>query len=442
MQVSLVCPCQPNVLSATVALRMLLPEPSGPEKYRQRCRKSLTLITIAGIIFRSELALLLATNTLFQLLTKRIRMRQDVIPAGLIGVVVGLSATVVVDSYFWQQFPLWPEFAAFKFNVLSGQASAWGTEPWHFYFTNALPRLLLNPMTYLIGIPASLFFPSTRRASLAFVVPSLAFVGIYSLQPHKEWRFIIYVIPPLSASAALGAAYIWTRRTKSFLYRILSLIFPLSVVVSFVISTCILLPASAANYPGAHALKMLHVNAHGTQPVIAVHLGNLACQTGVTRFLQLPPPLLHLPGHPDRKLPFLQSGTPTLWTYDKTENATLRSPSAFWDRFDYVLAESEHEIKSRVADPERWAVVDETAGFDGIRVLRPHEKGDGLIETDIIHALGGGEYAVRQYTALRDGIVRRYLTGGYWAEIAMRPKIRTLRHVRDIGREAYGSGTQ
>src|SRR5437879_4436780 len=111
-------------LSATLALRMLLPEPSGPDRYRQRGRLSLTLITIAGIIFRSELALLLATNTLFLLLTKRIRIQQEIIPAGIIGVVIGLTATVVVDSYFWQQFPLWPEFAAFKFNVLSGQASA------------------------------------------------------------------------------------------------------------------------------------------------------------------------------------------------------------------------------------------------------------------------------------------------------------------------------
>lgn len=429
-------------LSATLALRMLLPEPSGPDRYHQRGRLSLTLITIAGIIFRSELALLLATNTLFLLLTKRIRIQQDIIPAGIIGVVVGLTATVVVDSYFWQQFPLWPEFAAFKFNVLSGQASAWGTEPWHFYVANALPRLLLNPVTYLIGIPASLFFPSTRRASLAFVVPSLAFVGIYSLQPHKEWRFILYVIPPLTASAALGTAYIWTRRTKSFLYRILSLVIPLSVVASFVMSTCILLPASAANYPGAHALKVLHVHGQGTQPVIAVHLGNLACQTGVTRFLQLAPPLLHLPGYPDRKLPFLQSGAPTLWTYDKTEDEAVRSSPAFWDRFDYVLAESEHEVTSRVSDPERWEVVDEIAGYDGIRLLRPHEKGDGLLETDIIRTLGGGPDAVRQYTALRDGVIRRYLTGGYWAEIAMRPKIRIVKHVRGIGRESYGMGTQ
>jgi alpha-1,6-mannosyltransferase len=397
-------------------------------------------LTIAGVIFRSELALLLATNTVFLFLTKRIRIQQDIIPAGVIGVLIGLTATIVVDSYFWQKFPLWPELAAFKFNVISGQASAWGTDPWYFYFVDALPRLLLNPVTYLVGIPTSLFFDSTRRASLYLIVPSLAFATIYSLQPHKEWRFIIYIIPPLTASAALGTAYIWTRRTKSLIHRILSIIVLLSTLASFVLSTVILLPASSANYPGAHALKTLHAHAHGTQPVISVHMGNLACQTGVTRFLQLPPPLLHLPGHPERKLPFRPSGSPTLWRYDKSENETLKSTTEFWDQFDYVLAESEAEVKSRVSDPERWDVVEEIDGFAGLRILRPDDAGTSAVETDILKTLLG-ENGVRLYTLARDGI-RRYITMGYWAEVRMEPRIRILNHERNIGHSSYKLGTQ
>jgi alpha-1,6-mannosyltransferase len=409
-------------------LRFLLPDPTGPGRYRRRCRFSLSLLTVAGIIFRSELALLLATHTIFLFVTGRARMQQDIIPAGVIGLLVGLTATVVVDSYFWQQFPLWPELAAFRFNVISGQASAWGTHPWYFYFVNAIPRLLLNPLTYVVGIPLSLFLPSTRRASISLVVPSLAYVALYSLQPHKEWRFIIYVIPPLTAAAALGTSYIWTHRTRSIIYRVLSILIPLSTLATVLVSTFILLPASATNYPGAYALKALHVYAHGTQPVISVHMGNLACQTGVTRFLQLPPPFLHLPGHPDRKIPFLQSGSPTLWRYDKTEDEALKSTPEFWDRFDYVLAENELEVTSKAADPTRWEIIDQVTGFSGLKVLAPGENGTGKVETETLQ-LVLGEKAAELFNLARD-MVRRYITGGWWVEVKMEPKIKILKHVR------------
>lgn len=386
-------------------------------------------MTVAGIIFRSELALLLATHTIFLFVTGRIRLLQDIIPAGVVGLLTGLTATVVVDSYFWQQFPLWPELAAFKFNVISGQASAWGTHPWYFYFANSIPRLLLNPLTYLVGIPSSLFLPSTRRASISLVVPSLAYVALYSFLPHKEWRFIIYIIPPLTAAAALGTSYIWTHRTRSTLYRVLSILIPLSTLVTLLVSTFILLPASAANYPGAHALKKLHVYAHGSQPVVSVHMGNLACQTGVTRFQQLPPPpLLHMPGRPDWKIPFLKSGASTVWRYDKTEDEHLKSTPEFWDRFDYVLAEDEREVTSKVSDPRRWEIIDEVEGFAGLRVLSPGENGKGKLEKEALQTLLG-ENGVALFDLARDTI-RRYITRGWWIEVRMEPKIKILKHVR------------
>ena len=43
--------------------------------------------------------------------------------------------TITLRRTFWQRFPLWPELAAFLFNVMEGQSSAWGTEPWSWYFT-------------------------------------------------------------------------------------------------------------------------------------------------------------------------------------------------------------------------------------------------------------------------------------------------------------------
>lgn len=396
-----------------------------------RYRLALILFTVAGIIFRSELAVLLATNTIYYFLTRRIRIWQHIIPAGIIGLLVGLTATVTVDSYFWQEFPLWPELSAFKFNVVSGQASAWGIDPWYFYFTSALPRLLLNPLTWLVCIPASLIARTTRQASLALIVPSLAFVAVYSFQPHKEWRFIVYIIPALTAAAAQGAASIWTNRGKSIICRLLSFSLVLSTLASFLFSTFILLPISSANYPGAQAIQRAHIHGHGTQPRITMYMGNLACQTGVTRFLQ------QSQDFPSGSWSEEDAIKGTKWEYDKTEDPTLKATPEFWSNIDYALVE-DHELEqlqSSSEDPDSWEIIDTIVGFGGFKLIKPStpdQQGDGRssIETNAIKRIAG-EKGVGYYKAMRD-VIMRSLTRGYWAEMSLVPKIRIVRHTRAI----------
>lgn len=398
---------------STLAMRYLLQENSQQVNsmvYRSRCRLSLCLLTIAGIIFRSELALFLATNTIFLFLTGRIGIQRDIIPAGLLGLFLGLASTVLVDSFFWQEYPIWPELSAFVFNVINGQASAWGTHPWHFYFANAIPRLLLNPLVYLVGLPFALSQPSTRSAAAYLLIPSLTYIAIYSIIPHKEWRFIVYTVPPLTAASALGASYIWTHRTKSLLYRLLSLAMALSTLASFLFSTLVLLPASSANYPGAHALQSLHTHAPNTKPLISVHLGNLACQTGVTRFLETPTP-------PSQN---------STWEYDKTENETLKATSSFWSQFDYLLIEpGEEESKIRsLSGPGHWEDMDVIEGFAGLRIVGPGDGAVGAVEERVLRRFVG-EYGTRAWREGRD-FARRVITCGWWVEVRMEPKIKIL----------------
>ncbi|RHZ68482.1 dolichyl-P-Man:Man(7)GlcNAc(2)-PP-dolichol alpha-1,6-mannosyltransferase [Aspergillus thermomutatus] len=412
----------------TLAMRALLPEPVAPDVYRKRCRVALFLLTIAGIIFRSELALFLAAHTLFLFTTGRIRVIQEIIPAGTLGLAVGLAITVLVDSFFWQQFPLWPELAAFKFNVISGQASAWGTHPWHFYFSGAIPRLLLNPLTYLLAVPFALTHPSTRSSAAYILIPSLVFVAIYSAQPHKEWRFIAYTIPPLTAASAQGASYIWTHRAKSIIYRLLSFALIVSTAASFFLSNFVLLPASSANYPGARALNTLHSRANNTKPVINVYLGNLACQTGVTRFLEMPPPQIPEEASQKSDLPALESAG-SVWRYDKTEDETAKSFPPFWKRFDYVLIEPSEEKKVRTASgrPNSWEEVEVINGFAGLRILRPGDGATGQLEERVFSTLLGPEGA-RYWTMVRD-YAREHVTRGWWAELRMEPKIKIMRRI-------------
>ncbi|KAL8721559.1 MAG: hypothetical protein Q9225_001767, partial [Loekoesia sp. 1 TL-2023] len=355
----------------TLALARLLPRVQNSSGAQTNDPQTfLTIVTITGIVFRSELALLLIPHTLLFLLTRRLSPT-SIITSGLVGALIGLSLTVPIDSIFWQRFPLWPELSAFSYNILHSQSSNWGTSSWHFYFTSALPRLLFNPVTYILCIPLTFSQPALRRPVAELILPNLVFVVLYSIQPHKEWRFIIYVVPPLLTAAALGANWIWTRRAKAAVFSVLSLALIASVIASFSASAC-MLAVSRLSYPGAEALHSLHalVSLHHAQypneyrtAVLNVHMDTLACMTGVTRFLQLPPPPLADLSTTEK------NGTSGLfWVYDKTEDEETLLDPLFWERFDWVLAERPERVIGR------WEIVETVEGYGGMRIVRPRDE--------------------------------------------------------------------
>ena len=248
---------------------------------------------------------------------------------------------------------------------------------------------MLNPGT-LLCIPLALATKATQKTSQDILTPHIAFIGIYSLLPHKEWRFIIYSIPAFTAVASAGASWIWTRRSKTLLYQVLSLVLIQTTLMSFIASFG-LLYVSSLNYPGGAALQRLHA-LDGT-PAKSVYLSNLACQSGVTRFLQTQP----------------------TWLYDKTEDKDQLLNPLFWQKFDYVLAE----------DPKRvigsWKTLDTIHGFAGISI-RPEEdelttlgfEGTGMVQ----------QVQEAYYTAAN--IARSKITGGYWPVVRTQPQIYML----------------
>jgi alpha-1,6-mannosyltransferase len=382
---------------------------------------SLYLLTIAGIVFRSELAILVATITLYIFATQGVSITGVIIPAGLGGLIIGLLCTVPLDSFMWQSFPLWPEWTAFYYNTIQGHSADWGVSPWYYYFANALPRLLLNPATYLICIPISVLNVATRKHSLDLLVPLFAFVGIYSFLPHKEWRFIIYIIPGLTGIAAAGASWIWTRRAKSIVYAALSMALVGSVIFSFAASTTIL-ALSSLNYPGGAALDILHHGIeHPQKPHLNVYFDNLACQTGVTRFLE---------SHRGAQtvLDVLDSEdtlSKRAWSYDKTEDPSALLDPMFWAKFDYVLAERPEKVIGS------WAVAHVVYAFGGVRILKPGEKSGSLAESIygdsspvVVHT--DWTKKVAEGWKRLERVLRQPVLRGYWAEVRMEPKIRIL----------------
>lgn len=398
--------------------------PGASTRISGHYRLSLYLLTFAGVVFRSELAILVGTVTAYMFVTRGISITRIIIPAGIWGLIIGLICTVPLDSFFWQSFPLWPEWTGFYYNTIQGNSANWGVSPWYYYFVNALPRLMLNPMTYLVCIPIAVLNPASQRRSCDLLAPLLSFVAVYSFLPHKEWRFVLYVIPGLTAVAADGAAWIWTRRSKSIVYAALSLALVGSVLVSFVASTAIL-GVSSLNYPGGEALRALHKEiGHPQNQHFKVHFDNLACQTGVTRFLEDhrgPQTVLDVLEEEN----ILKSRT---WTYDKTEDPSVLLDPMFWTKFDYVLAERPERVIGS------WAVVHVVYGFGGVKLLKPGEESGSPVEplydmsdTDVDVKKDWTTQVAAAWHALEERL-RNNLLKGYWVEIRMEPKIHILRN--------------
>ncbi|QGI75713.1 hypothetical protein CEK25_000619 [Fusarium fujikuroi] len=347
----------------TLASAFLLPQPS-PHLSAARQKQAIALLVIAAAIFRSEVAVLLSTTGLYLLFTGRIE---------------------------------------------------WGVSPWHYYFTSALPKLLLNPSVPALAVYA-LLQPGTSRATQTLLIPNLLFVAIYSAQPHKEARFIFYVVPSLTAAAALGANFVSSRASKSIIYRGVSAAIALSVLVSFAGSTVMLL-FSSLNYPGGDALQQLsYITRDDPTPVIDVHADVLSCMTGLTLFGQNPsgcPIAFPISPNPDFAAPVL--------VFDKTEKGDQLYWPRFWERFDYALAENPRKVLGG------WQVIGVVAGYDGVEILKPgspaagDESEEGTIGGDKILGLGANVAAVRN-------LVRGY-TGGWWVGPRMSPRIRILRRV-------------
>ncbi|XP_022299232.2 dol-P-Man:Man(7)GlcNAc(2)-PP-Dol alpha-1,6-mannosyltransferase-like isoform X2 [Crassostrea virginica] len=233
----------------------------------------------AIIIFRSELAVFLGLILAAEIFSKRlsiVTLLKHVIPAGLF--LLGL--TVLVDSFFWRRW-LWPEGEVLWFNTVENQSAKWGTEPFLWYFTSALPRAL-SMTAFLVPLGITLN-PHLRP----LLIPAVGYVLLYSNLPHKELRFIIYVVPVFNAVAAAGVAKMWANRSKSWFKRLVAMA-AASHIVGNIMCTTVFLFVSHQNYPGGLAMQRLH---QLEKPYIAVnlHIDVPSAQTGVTRFTEINP---------------------------------------------------------------------------------------------------------------------------------------------------------
>lgn len=252
--------------------------------------------------------------------------------------------------------------------------------PWHFYLTRALPGLLLFTLPLAVcGVGAvvlrALQSRTQRRSSERKSIPqtrtktngglvdldtglippfALAWIALVhivflSALQHKEWRFVMYVVPLLNGLGAMVAGNMLhlssgsrdvTTQSPKVIARGFSLL-TVALWGASLLYTGLAGLVSRQNYPGGEALRWLHSQSDPTQSA-TVHISVPAAMSGVTLFQSVrasrPPGgsgVAFLPWLPSVLAP---SATSQVWNYDKTENLTSFT-SETWNGFDYVLSQ-------------------------------------------------------------------------------------------------------
>lgn len=171
------------------------------EMIQSRRALGLLVLFFTGTVFRVEVGVLAIVYGTVGVLTGQ-AYTSAVLRTCLVGCVIGLTISLQVDSYFWQQVPMLPEAAGFYYNVILGKASKWGRSPPYQYILD-ITKVMLNPM----ALPLMAFGASMDERINLELIPALVYVGILSLQAHKEWRFIVYIFPMFTVMMATGAAW-------------------------------------------------------------------------------------------------------------------------------------------------------------------------------------------------------------------------------------------
>lgn len=151
--------------------------------------------------------------------------RPILIPLSVIIALIVISLDSLINYQFYSSWkiPLWNFF---KFNVSDSLSSFYGISRLDFYFFQAIPILLLNYLPFFIyGIFTSSW--SDFKSLL------LLYLLLFTLIPHKEFRFIYPMMPILLTYSASGLMSISKKLSTKIMKIILTFTILLSILLSY-----------------------------------------------------------------------------------------------------------------------------------------------------------------------------------------------------------------
>lgn len=119
----------------------------------------------------------------------------------------------LINTFFYKKWEM-VAWNIVKYNIFSseGGPDLYGTEPWTFYFRNLVINFNIWFVLALLALPLFLVQKalSTRQygfqtglRTIVFLSPFYLWLGIFTLQPHKEERFMYPAYPFLCFNAAV-----------------------------------------------------------------------------------------------------------------------------------------------------------------------------------------------------------------------------------------------
>ncbi|KAF8077743.1 glycosyltransferase family 22 protein [Lyophyllum atratum] len=113
---------------------------------------------------------------------------------------IAILSLFAVDSLYYQK----PTFTPLNFVLtnLSSVSLFYGSNPWHYYLTQALPILCTTALPFVLHGMWLVVFDRHAAALRNMLTTIIWSVGVYSMAGHKEWRFIHPILPLLHIFAA------------------------------------------------------------------------------------------------------------------------------------------------------------------------------------------------------------------------------------------------
>ncbi|TPX42284.1 hypothetical protein SeMB42_g05200 [Synchytrium endobioticum] len=136
-----------------------------------------------GIIFWSFLG--------WDLLRRSTSKSQLVLQAATIGGCI-LGLNTILDYWFYKKWTC-TFYNFLRLNVVEGVSSYYGTHPWHWYATQGIPVVM---GTHLLAVIYTVLHPTVRSHRNSLASAAGYTILIYSLLPHKEFRFLLPLLGP------------------------------------------------------------------------------------------------------------------------------------------------------------------------------------------------------------------------------------------------------
>ncbi|KAG2392377.1 hypothetical protein C9374_012629 [Naegleria lovaniensis] len=143
-----------------------------------------------GCVIRPTNAIVYIPLFLYQLYCEKHRLRY--FTSLFAYIIFWIAVSVRIDSLMYGRLTI-VILNFLEFNIVKNLAHLYGTQPWHWYFTQGFPVILLSYFPFYIWI--NYFNKEIRAKYFKLNLVILFPIVLYSFQTHKEFRFIYPILP-------------------------------------------------------------------------------------------------------------------------------------------------------------------------------------------------------------------------------------------------------